>query len=142
MQTKAATRYRHTLCWPNFTSPDHHLSSHLCFHLSFDGGIPLCPMHTARMSAGLMPTESRSTGDTAGTLVALTLCALVQVPACHWCVGEMLSPGYHHSEGLLPQLLPGLDERPGKSRCQRHSQHFSFPTLSWLNGCMQKEAET
>lgn len=94
--------------------------------------------HMARMSARLVSAHSRGTGDTD------SVCPGAGANTSLVCRrnAESRVPPQRGLEGLLPQILPGLDETVGKSRCQRHSQHSSIPTQSWLKGRMQGEAET
>lgn len=91
--------------------------------------------HRHRMAARLVAAHSRDTGDTD------SLCPGANISLVCGRNAEYPAPPQRELGGLLPQFLPGLDERMGKGRYQRHSQHFSFPTQSWLNGWMQREAE-
>lgn len=128
MQTKVATRYRHTPCWPNFSSPAHHLSSYLCFHhvaTPASVGTSLCVSHTwPGCQQGWYP-------HTAGTLVALTLFALVQVPTNHWCAGERLSPGCHPRGdfwgGFSPKSCQGWMREGGKGDVKGIASTSPFP---------------
>lgn len=109
MQTKAATR--HTLCWPNFTSPPHHLSSYLCFHQV------ATPALVGASQAGICRQQGH-------------WWHWLHVPPHHWCAGKMLRPGSHHRGGwggFSPNSCQGWMRQQGRADVKGTASTFPSP---------------